>query len=118
MENIFNIDKLPNDVLLYLASFLYIEDIICLSMTCKYLRSILPLRLIRGPSIAEYGPDTWESWQPSIYFDTPPLTSYIFTAAVSGTSILPTVVAGAGGLGLLGIGRIQMQLVKDGLIRT
>ena len=42
----------------------------------------------------------------------------IFTAAVSGTSILPTVVAGAGGLGLLGIGRIQMQLVKDGLIRT
>ena len=36
----------------------------------------------------------------------------IFTAAVSGTSILPTVVAGAGGLGLLGIGRIQMQLSK------
>ena len=42
----------------------------------------------------------------------------IFTAAVSGTSIMPMVVAGAGGLGLLGIGRIQMQLVKDGLIRT
>ena len=54
-------------------------------MTCKYLRSILPLRLIRGPSIAEYGPDTWESWQPSTYFDAPPLTSYIFTAAVSMT---------------------------------
>ena len=85
MENILNLDKLPNDVLLYLASFLYIEDIICLSMTCKYLRNILPLRLIRGPSIDEYGPDTWDSWQPSIYFDAPTLTSYILTAAISMT---------------------------------
>ena len=85
MENILNLDKLPNDVLLYLASFLYIEDIICLSMTCKYLRNILPLRLIRGPSIDEYGPDTWDSWQPSIYFDAPTLTSYILSAAISMT---------------------------------
>ena len=78
-----NMDRLPRKILLHIARFLFIEDIIYLSMTCKRLRRILPLRLILGDNIKECGPKTWESWVPSTYFDTPTLSSPVTMATIS-----------------------------------
>ena len=78
-----NLDRLPRKILLNIAKFLFLEDIIYLSMTCKRLRRILPIRLILGDKINECGPKTWESWVPSTYFDTPILTSSVSMATIS-----------------------------------
>ena len=78
-----NLDRLPRKLVLNIAKFLFLEDIIYLSMTCKRLRRILPIRLILGDKINECGPKTWESWVPSTYFDTPTLTSSVSMATIS-----------------------------------
>ena len=78
-----NLDRLPRKILLHIAKFLFIEDIIYLSMTCKRLRRILPIRLILGDNFHESGPKTWESLVPSIYFDTPALSSPVTIATIS-----------------------------------
>ena len=77
------LQKLSRKILLHIAQFLYIEDIICLSNTCRRLRRILPLWLIRGPDIDEYGPKTWDSWVPSMYFEAPSFSSPIFMITIS-----------------------------------
>ena len=77
------LQKLPRKILLHIAQFLYIEDIICLSNTCRRLRRILPLCLIRGPDINEYGPKTWDSWVPGIYFEAPSFSSPVFMITIS-----------------------------------
>ena len=75
--------KLPRKILLYITKFLYIEDIVCLSNTCRRLKRILPLWLIRGPDIEDNGLKTWESWIPELYFQTPPLASSVFMVTIS-----------------------------------
>ena len=75
--------KLPRKILLYIAQFLYIEDIICLSNTCRRLKRILPLWLIRGPDIEDRGLKTWKSWIPEPYLETQPLESHVFMVTIS-----------------------------------
>ena len=77
------LQRLPRNALLNIAKFLYIEDIICLSNTCRRLKRLLPLWLIRGPDIEDHGPKTWESWIPEIYFETPFLSSPVFMITLS-----------------------------------
>lgn len=83
MTNTQELKKLPRKILLYIAKFLYIEDIVCLSNTCRRLKRILPLWLIRGPDFEDNGLKTWESWIPELYFQTPPLASSVFMVTIS-----------------------------------
>ena len=78
-----HLQKLPRNILLNIANFLYIEDIVCLSNTCRRLKRLLPLWLIRGPDVNDRGPKTWESWIPEIYFDTHTILSPIFVITLS-----------------------------------
>ena len=104
---------IPNEIVRYISRFLMIEDFLHLSMTCKILYHMLPRYAFEykmiycpesGPSICT--PDFGEiplkgngdPWQPSFYFDTPPFTSHIFMATISGR--------------IWGNGYIDLQLIR------
>ena len=91
---------IPEEIIRYIASsFLIIEDVVHLSMSCKILYHMLPTysfeyKKIVGPDIDEIEPkdhcESWlgvneecPSWEPSFYFDTPPFTSYPFIATIT-----------------------------------
>ena len=82
-------DNIPEEILLYLSTFLPNEDGIYFSSTCQRLRKIfLNLRLeehsqhIHLPDLKAQCP-YGRSWQPEQYTETPPFTSYIHNAAIS-----------------------------------
>ena len=72
---------IPEEIVRYISTFLMIEDVIHLSMTCKYFFYILPSysieeKVIEGPNLNSN--EANPSWQHSPYFDTPPFMSHIF----------------------------------------
>ena len=83
------LDIIPEEILLYIASFLPFRDIIHLSMTCQRIKRILPtFKEIRGPDIEEHGPSPaldcpGSDWDPKCYFDTPRLISPVQKLIIS-----------------------------------
>ena len=78
----------PEEVIRYVSKFLMIEDVVHLSMTCKYLYHMLPAyslkeKVIDMPNTSK----TVDHWDKDMYrtfdFETPPFTSSIFMASIS-----------------------------------
>jgi len=78
----------PEEVIRYVSKFLMIEDVVHLSMTCKYLYHKLPAYSLKEKVIDM--PNTSrmvDHWEKDMYrtfdFETPPFTSSIFMASIS-----------------------------------
>ena len=70
---------LPEEILLYIANFLPFRDVIHISVTCKWMKYVLPrfkleVQEIKGPDSSEDGAYA-PHWNPLHYFHTPPLNS-------------------------------------------
>ena len=104
---------IPDEIMRYISRFLTIEDFLHLSLTCKRLYHMLPRYIFEYKMIycPESGPSIWtpdfgeiplkghgDPWPSSFYFDTPPFTSHIFMATISGR--------------ISGQGNIDLQLIR------
>ena len=87
-------DNIPDEIVLYISKFLLHEDSMHLSSTCWRLRLIFVnlcleehSQLVHVADINLRGADgPGHSWQPSVYFETPPFTSCIHSVKISCTS--------------------------------
>ena len=76
-----NILDIPEEIIKHISTFLMIEDVIHLSMTCKYLFYILPCysieeNVFEGPNLELSETSTPLHHLP--YFDIPPFMSHVF----------------------------------------
>ena len=77
---------IPEEIVIYIARFLMIEDGLHLSMTCKTLYHMLPKYSFEYKKIdMKKGIISGSPWKRFSYFDSPPLSSNIFMATISGT---------------------------------
>ena len=81
MKKTSNLTLLPEEILLHIANFLPLRDVINLSVTCKWIKCVLPrfkldVQYMKGPDTSEDDTryDAYE-FNPLHYFDTPPLKS-------------------------------------------
>ena len=76
---------IPEEIVRYISGYLMMKDVLHLSMTCKMLHHILPKYSFECKKTdieidIEYRPN----WSYRLYFDSPPFTSHIFMATISG----------------------------------
>ena len=74
---------IPEEIVRYITRYLMMEDVLHLSMTCKIFYHMLPKYSFECKKIdidIEHRPN----WQYRSYLDTPPFTSHIFMATISG----------------------------------
>ena len=80
MEKTSYLTLIPEEVLLHIANLLPVRDVINLSLTCKWIKCVLPrfkldVQETKGPDSKEDGANA-PHWNPIHYFRTPPLMSY------------------------------------------
>ena len=101
---------IPEEIVRYIARDLMIEDFLHLSMTCKILYHMFPKCSFEWKKIdierdIKYPP----KWSYHLYFNSPPFTSHIFMATISGKILLDEDMEREIGLGQL---NILIQLVR------
>jgi hypothetical protein len=89
----FYFDNIPDEIVLYISTFLPHDDIVHFANTCWRLRMMFVRLCLEEHSqllhVADINVRVCDghgcSWQPSVYFETPPFTSFIYSAKISCT---------------------------------
>ena len=87
-----NLIDIPEEMIRYISKFLMIEDVIHLSMSCKYLFYILPSYSIEEEDIDGSNLDASDpltSRKHFLHFDTPPFISQIFMVKIYSKRKIP-----------------------------
>ena len=76
---------IPEEIVRYISGYLMMKDVLHLSMTCKMLHHMLPKYSFECKKTdIEIDIGYRPNWSYRLYFDSPPFTSHIFMATISG----------------------------------
>ena len=80
---------IPEEIVRYISGYLMMKDVLHLSITCKMLHHILPKYSFECKKTdIEIDIGYRPNWSYRLYFDSPPFTSHIFMATISGKILL------------------------------